>query len=172
MNDSATRLLEASSWPTGLESAVGLAPRLLELLDQGIVRRGNVLVWSGSVGDAANAPSIFPDLTAWECADSLFHLEDFVPVSVDIVDDEPRIGEEDQRVLLQQGITFALQLRRLVHGLDAPAPVRCIVSANETNATFRFHQIRPGESWNRHNLDGYRLEKVVVVDVSPSREAR
>ncbi|MEI8407202.1 MULTISPECIES: hypothetical protein [unclassified Kribbella] len=50
-----------------------------------------------------------------------------------------------------------------------PGPVRCIVGANETNATFRFHQIRPGESWNRPDLNSYRLERIVVVDIDPAR---
>ena len=130
----------------GLCPSDGLRPELRDRLDRGIVQRGGVLVWSGSVGNAATAPSRFPDLTGWECADSSFHLEDYVSVTVDTVDDEPRISELDQRILLQQGIAAALQLRRLVYELDAPTPVRCIVSANETNATFRFHQIRPGES--------------------------
>lgn len=169
MNDSAANLLEASTGPAGLGPAVGLAPALLELLDQGIARRGEVLVWSRSVGDAANAPSIFPDLTAWECADSSLHIEDFVSVTIDIVDDAPVIGECDQRTLLQHGIALAFGFSRLVQDLDAPVPVRCIVGANETNATFRFHQIRAGELWNRANLDDYRLEKMAALDISPVR---
>jgi len=31
---------------------------------------------------------------------------------------------------------------------------------------------RTGGSWNRPDLDGYRLEKVVVIDVSPSSDTR
>jgi hypothetical protein len=172
MNDSAAQLLELASESLGLCPGEGLAPGLRDRLEHGIVHRFDVLVWAGSVGNAANAPSIFPDLTGWECADSSFHLEDYVEVSVDTVDDEPRISEDDQRVLLQQGIAFALEFRGLVYELDAPAPVRCIVSANETNATFRFHRIRTGESWNRPDLDRYRLEKVVVIDISPSSDTR
>jgi hypothetical protein len=171
MNDSATRLLDAVSGLAGLCPSGGLTPELRERLERGIVQRGDVLVRSGSVGNAANAPSIFPDLTGWECADSSFHLEDYVSVTVDTVDDEPRISEPDQRILLQQGIAAALHLRRPVYELDKPMPVRCIVSANETNATFRFHQIRPGESWNNPNLDAYLLEKVVVLDISPQHSA-
>ena len=26
--------------------------------------------------------------------------------------------------------------------------MRCIIAVKDTNGTFRFHQIRPGESWN------------------------
>jgi len=156
MNDSAAQLLGAFVGAAGLGPVEGVAPRLREVLTRKIARRGDVLVWTDSVANAAKAPSIFPDLTGWECADSSFHLEDYVPVSVDTVDEEPRIGENDHQVLLQQGIAFTLQFRRLVYQLDAPTPVRCIVSANETNATFRFHVIRTGDSWNRPDLDDYR----------------
>jgi hypothetical protein len=167
MNDSAARLLEAVSEFAVLCPSDGLAPGLRDRLDRGIAHRRDVLVWPGSVGSTANAPWIFPDLTGWECADSSFHLEDYVPVTVDIIDDEPRISEPDQRALLQHGIAFALQFRRLVYELDEPVPVRCIISANDTNATFRFHQIRPGESWNNPNLDAYLLDKVVTLEISP-----
>ncbi|MFF3609922.1 hypothetical protein [Streptomyces sp. NPDC002463] len=46
--------------------------------------------------------------------------------------------------------------------------MRCVVAANETNATFRFHQIRPGEFWNYPDLDRYQLEKMVVIDFDPT----
>lgn len=172
MNDSAAQLLDVPSEPAGLGPTDGVAPRLQELLTRRIARRGDVLVWSGSVGDTAKAPSNFPDLTGWECTDSSFHIEDFVPVTIDDVDDEPRISEDDQRVLLQQGIAFGLRFSRLVYRLDALVPVRCIVGANETNATFRFHQIRAGESWTRPNLDDYRLDKLAVLDISPDARTR
>jgi hypothetical protein len=58
--------------------------------------------------------------------------------------------------------------RTLIHGLEPPVSVRCILSANETNATFRFHQVRPGERAHHPDLDGYRLEKMIVIDVRPS----
>ncbi|WP_327151129.1 hypothetical protein [Nocardia sp. NBC_01329] len=58
-------------------------------------------------------------------------------------------------------------MSRLVYELDSPAAVRFIVGANETNATFRFHRIRSGECWNRPNLDEYRQDKMIVVDVEP-----
>jgi len=146
----------------------GLAPGLRDLLAEGITRRGDVLTWAGSTGNANGAPSLFGDLTGWECADSSFHLEDHVPVDVRIVDDAPRISEEDQRILLLHGIAFAMEFRRLVTDLDRPGPVRCIVGANETNATFRFHLIRAGESWHDPDLDRYRTDKMVVIDLKPA----
>jgi hypothetical protein len=169
MNDAAVDALGAL---TGLAPAGppgGLAAGLRERAGHGIVRRGAVLVWADSTGDAARAPSSLPDLTAWECADSSFHLEDAVPVTVETDDaGQPSIDAADQRLLLLQGVALALELRRLVHALTPPASVRCIISVNDTNGTFRFHQVRAGEDWNRPNLDGYRLDKLVVVDIEPA----
>ncbi|MBX6383203.1 MAG: hypothetical protein IRZ07_09560 [Microbispora sp.] len=144
MNDSVVRLLGVLNGPATLEPPGGLAPGLQERIERGIVRRGQVLARADSVGKAEGAPSFFRDLTAWECADSSFHLEDFVPVEVATVDDAPFIAEDDQRILLLHGLAFARRFCRLVYALDPPSPVRCIIGANETNATFRFHLlVRP-----------------------------
>ncbi|WP_187452000.1 hypothetical protein [Streptomyces parvus] len=42
--------------------------------------------------------------------------------------------------------------------------MRCIIGANDTNATFRFHQSRPGESWNHPDLDSYQMDRMVLID--------
>jgi len=47
--------------------------------------------------------------------------------------------------------------------------VRCIIAVNDTNGTFRSHQIRPGESGNSPDLDAHREDKMIVVDIEPSR---
>jgi len=60
-----------------------------------------------------------------------------------------------------------LRFSRHVYGLQLPSAVRCIVSVNDSNGTFRFHQIRDGEYWNQADLDGYRLDKMIVIDVEP-----
>jgi hypothetical protein len=169
MNDDAVRLLGVLGGMAGIEPPGGLAAGLRERLASGIVRRAHVLTWADSQGHAEGAPSFFPDLTGWECADSSFHLEDEVPAAVTLTEEsEPRISEDDQRVLLSHGIVFATGFARLVYALDPPGPVRCIITANETNATFRFHQIRPGERWNLPDLDQYRLDKVIEIDTQPA----
>lgn len=167
LNDAAVRAVGVLA---GLDAAAppgGLAPGLRDELSTGISHRGDVLTWADSAGDAGGAPSFFNDLTAWECSDSSFHLEDCVPVQVELVDSVPRITDDDQRILLLHGIAFALEFGRLVYGLDRPCPVRCIVATNETNATFRFHKIRPGEYWNHPELDEYRTELMAVIDIEP-----
>ncbi|MEV3926065.1 hypothetical protein [Actinomadura coerulea] len=168
MNDAAAGMLGVLNGLGGIEPPGGLAPGLRARAAQGIVRQGKVLTWASSVGGAAGAPSFFKDLTAWECSDSSFHLEDEVAVDVRTVDDAPVIGEADQRILLLHGVSFALEFSRLVYALDPPSPVRCILGANDSNATFRFHQIRSGESWNAPDLDAYRLDKMIVIDIEPA----
>jgi hypothetical protein len=168
LNDAAVQALGLLDGLHGAAPLGGLAVGLQERIDRGIVRRGSVLTWADSVGNADGAPSFFKDLTAWECADSSFHIEDHVPaVHVAIVDEAPVISDSDQRILLVHGLAFGLQFSRLVYALDPPSPVRCIVAANDTNATFRFHQIRPGEFWNTPDLDSYRQDKAIVMDIEP-----
>jgi hypothetical protein len=169
MNDDAATLLGVFGHLADIAPPGGMAAGLRGLLASGIVRRAQVLTWADSYGNADDAPSIFPDLTGWECADSSFHLEDKVPVTVTLTaESEPRISEDDQRVLLSHGIAFAVEFAKLAHSLDPPAPVRCIIAANMTNATFRFHQIRPGERWNLPDLDQFRLDKIIEIDTEPA----
>jgi hypothetical protein len=170
MNDDAARLLGVCGLG-GLEPLDELSDGLRDLAVCGIERRGQVLTWADSASGAEGAPGMFQDLTGWECAESSFHLEDFVPVEVRIVNGcEPRISEDDQRVLLRQGVAFGLAVRQAAYALEPPVPVRCIISVNETNGTFRFHQVRPGEHWNLPELDTYRLDKMVVLDIEPFDE--
>jgi hypothetical protein len=173
MNDEAVRLLGVLDGVGGIEPPGRQTAGLQERLASGIVRRAQVLTWANSLGNADGAPSFFPDLTGWECSDSSFHLEDEVPVAVTLTEDsEPRISEAGQRVLLSHGIAFAMGFARLVYALDPPGPVRCIIAANQTNATFRFHQIRPGERWNLPDLDQFRLDKVIEIDTQPVARRR
>jgi hypothetical protein len=149
MNDAAVDLLGPM---TGMEPPGGLAPGLRGRADCGILRRGKVLTWADSTSRAEDAPSVFQDLTSWECADSSFRLEDLV-------------AETDQRILLLHGIAFAREFSRSALALDPPSKVRCILSANETQVTFRFHQIRQGEDWIQPDLDRYNPEKMIVLDI-------
>ncbi|MFJ9456273.1 hypothetical protein ACIRST_14430 [Kitasatospora sp. NPDC101447] len=91
-------------------------------------------------------------------------------MTVDVLaDGEPVIAEADQRLLLAQGLTLALHICHLGRSTEPPLQIRCIVSAGTTNGTFRFHRIRTGQRWHHPNLDGYTLEKMIVIDTgSPS----
>jgi hypothetical protein len=96
-------------------------------------------------------------------------VEDYVTVPVATVDHAPVIAEEDQLTLLRQALAFALRFSVLVRGLDVPHAVRCIIGVNETSGTFRFDQIRNGEYWNLPELDEYLSDKMIVLDIEPSR---
>jgi len=160
MNDAAVRALGVLDGLAAVAPPGGLAPGLRDLAARGIVRRGRVLTWPHSARDADGAPGSFQDLTGWECSDSSVHLDDRVAVQIAVVDGEPVISEADELVLLRQGLALALELSSAVYALWPPSPVRCIVASNVGGATFRFHQIRPGEDWNVSDLDEYLMEKV------------
>ena len=122
-----------------------LAPELRELVAEGVVRRGEALVFAMHAGKVDGAPGNFPNLTLWECSVSSFHLDYVVPVAVGRSDDgEPVIGEADQVLMLRHGLGFALEVVRLVSALEDPVPVCCIVGANSTNGTSV--SIAPGQA--------------------------
>ncbi len=91
-----------------------------------------------------------------------------MPVHVESPEDEPVISEADQVVMLRHGLGFALEVVRLVRALPEPVAVRCVVSANSTNGTFRFHLARRGESWLHPDVDTYSPDKLIVADSGSS----
>ncbi|WP_157617249.1 hypothetical protein [Saccharomonospora marina] len=172
MNELAVRALGQA----GAQAAVPvseLAPKLRELAAEGVIRHGAALALARHAGKAPEPRSGGRDLTGWECATSSVHLEDMlegiVPIrSGSAGDGEPVIAESDQVLLLRHGLGFALEIVRLVRALPEPVAIRCIVGANSTNATFRFHSAREGESWLNPDVDTYLLDKLIVVDSGPA----
>ena len=168
MNDAAASGLGALTGRGLAAPPDGITVGLAAMVAEGIEVRGEVVVWNDGARWAAPPPGSFPDFTGWECFVNSFHLEDVVPVEVVLSEEgEPSISEADQVVLLRPGVAFALEVCRLAAGLDGRVPVRCVVAANRTNGTFRFHRIRAGQDWVRADLDAYQSEKVVVVDYQP-----
>lgn len=153
----------------GAVPAAELAPELRELVAGGIVWHGPALAFARDAAHTQAPRSGAPDLTGWECATSSFHLDDVVPVHVgSLADGEPVINEADQVLMLRHGLGFAFEVVRLVHTMPEPVAVRCIVGANSTNGTFRFHRARRGESWLNPDIDEYLLDKMIVVDSGPA----
>ncbi|WP_431957318.1 DUF6630 family protein [Nocardia lijiangensis] len=171
MNDRAARLLGLRDGFGGLDPEEELASGLRTWVDGGIGCRGEVVCWAPVPAHADDAPGPFGDLTGWECFHTDFHLEDFVPVDSKYADG-PIIGVDAQRTLLRQGIALAREVGRLAGELSTPIPLRCIVATNDTNGKFRFHRIRPGESWLLEDLDSYDRDYVVVIDFLPRRSDR
>ncbi len=167
MNDAAARSL-GPDFPLG-EAPPAEAPRLHELLAEGVVRRDEVIVLARHRDQAGGAPGGFGDLTGWECGTNSFHLDDVIPVERRFrADGEPVIGEADQTLLLRHGLWFAVRVAHLAAALEDPVPVCCIVGTNSTGGTFRLHRARPGQSWLAADLDGYATEKIIAVDFSPA----
>jgi hypothetical protein len=153
----------------GAVPAAELAPQLRTLVVDGIVRHGSALAFARDAARTQAPSPGTPDLTGWECATSSFHLDDVVPVQVGSLEDgEPVISEADQVVMLRHGLGFAVEVVRLVRALPEPVAVRCIVGANSTNGTFRFHRARRGESWLNPDVDNYPQDKLIVVDSGPA----
>ncbi|MFJ2834227.1 hypothetical protein ACIO52_02575 [Nocardia sp. NPDC087230] len=147
----------------------GSVPELRERAQAGVVRCGEVVVFADQVERATRPLGNSVDLTQWEVDASSFHLDDFVPVDKGLRDElgVPMISEGDQRRVLVQGLMLALCIARCGHSLNEPIALRCIIGANTTGGTFRFHRVRPGEQWHSADLDGYGAaeeEKVIVVE--------
>lgn len=171
MNDAAAALLNAWTGLAPTQPPQGLTAGLRDLTANGIALHGDAVVLTDTarhLGDTGPGGSI--DLTAWECSVNSFHLEDFVPVTVDVLDEgESVIAEADQRLLLAQGLTLALHICHLGRSVEPPLHIRCVVSASTTNVTFRFHRIRAGQQEHHPDLYRYTLEKMIVIDTgSPS----
>jgi len=163
VNDAAADSLALLSAPPG-----GLAPGLRELAGAGIVQCGEVVVLAKDAAKAAGAPGIFADLSYWEGQVSSFHPDDVAPVTVSTSDDhEPVISEDDQRLMLAHGLAFAYEVARLGRAAEPPLPLRCIVGANTTNGTFRFHRVRVGQDRLVSDLDSDEHDKLIVVETLP-----
>lgn len=169
MNDAAASGLGVLNG-LGLEAPPeGITAGLRAIIANGIEVRDEVIVWKNGPRRAAPPPGDFPDFTGWGCFVNSFHLEDEVPVTVVLSDEgEPSISDVDQVVLLRQGLALALGVCRLAGDLARPVAVRCVVAANRTNGTFRFHRIRAGEDWVLEDLNAYESDKIVVVDLVPA----
>lgn len=73
--------------------------------------------------------------------------------------------------MLRQGVVLSRIVHALARRLPDRPPVRCITAVIESNGTFRFHQIRPGEEWLRlDDLDTYTGELLVVIDARQEGE--
>ncbi|MFJ9691239.1 hypothetical protein [Kitasatospora sp. NPDC101183] len=168
MNDAAVEMLGLADG-AGLMPPEGLSDGLRELLARGITRQGEVISWGSGANGALDAPGNYQNLSVWESSHNSFHLEDYVPVDRLIVECVPQVSEDAQRVLLRQGFALAMGMRGLFAELDPPAPVRFLIAANDTCATFRFVQVREGEAVFGEDLDAFRTDRVLVVEYLPNR---
>jgi hypothetical protein len=73
-------------------------------------------------------------------------------------------------------LEYAAMLQEALMPLATERLLRVIVSLSEDDefpkfaCTVRFHQIRPGETWIAEDLEGFKSEAILVVDVSSSSQ--
>src|SRR5262249_21697659 len=154
-----------------------LHPELAALLRRGLKARQGALTFAAHKQTYARdrkdlaqaiAAGRWQDLSDHEWDVNDLHLVEYAPVTVtELPDGSPHISEADQVLLLRLGLQVAEHVIGLARSLLSPAAVTCVISANDTSGTFRFYQTRPGEDMLVEDLDGYRLEKLVVVEDLP-----
>lgn len=180
MNDLATAALRFGTAP--LYGGARLDAELPGIINAGLTVREDAVLFasfretlpvkSGQVAQAIKRMG-WRNLTTYECQHNSFHLEDDTMQQGELNEDGvPLISEADQVTLLHRGLLIARHVCNLARSLAEPVPVRCIISASETNGTFRFHQLRDGEDWISTDLDRFQLEKIVLVDSRPPTQAQ
>ncbi|GAA2386908.1 hypothetical protein GCM10010420_07230 [Streptomyces glaucosporus] len=163
-NDAAARVLAERGFAEADPGELGrlIAARGLARDDRGALHVPGV---------SFRVPSLPPwtSLTDHEAQRNCWHLDDHPDVPVE-VDDEgaPHVGPAGRLLMLRQGLALSRTVRTLARALPDRPPTCCVIGVNETGGTFRFHQVRPGESWVARELDGYGSEPVVVVEDRPA----
>jgi hypothetical protein len=166
LNDLAVRGVGAA--PEAVVDLPGINPGELlhRLTSGGLARdeRGGLFV----PGLSFNVPD-FADLTYRECQRNSWHLDDHPEVQVNVDENgTPHIADDDQVRMLRNGIVLSRAVREMARALPDQPSTCCIIAANSTNGTFRFHQLRQGESWIGEDLDAYLDEMIIVVEDRPS----
>lgn len=167
MNDAAMRALAIAHDLTSDEQPEKLIAGLHRLIERGIERRNQVLTWANSRAVTENATEHPGGLTGWEASNNWVPLEGFIGVQSNALYGPDNLPEGQQQILLHYGIEFLLKFTALAQALDPPVPLRCILAGSERSVTFRFHQIRPAETWDPNNPWNFSPEKVIVADIAP-----
>lgn len=166
-------VLEAA-WP--LDPVGQLPAGLQRLLADGLVTRGGALLLAADPNPPevtfAELPTeqqaVYHDLTGWECFVNELHLDEHLQGA----DAANGLDLDAQRAVLVCGLAATLVLHQHARQLPVPPSIRCITATNASGATFRFHQIRPGEQWLDGDLDNYTNEALLVIDWQPPRNVQ
>jgi hypothetical protein len=89
-----------------------------------------------------------PDRTGFECFINHVH-----------------IPFENTKESLIHCLDYVAVLERALISTALPGPFRVIVSIADHNCIVRFHRIRRGEDWIDENLEVYKSEAIMVLDV-------
>lgn len=89
-----------------------------------------------------------PDRTGFECFINHFH-----------------IPFEDTRESLVHCLDYVAALECALSSTPLAGPFRVILAISDRDCTVRFHRIRPNENWIDENLEMYKSEALLVLDV-------
>jgi len=129
-----------------------LNQRLSQYLTEGVVeRRGFVLLKAEMNSAGAYNPRPHFDETGYECLVNHIHIDPKKP---------------DDTSQLDQGLTYADRLAEVLQTSGYRGPFRIILSygLEDKVCTVRFHRVREGQSWLSDNLEGYKMEGILVID--------
>ena len=123
------------------------------------------IVESDSIWSTARTPvNNQDDETGFECSLSKIHVEDFVAEDLPLAE------------VTRVGIAYALRLRdallrlrsvltgtfRIIVDAQLPSPD---LDVHGSVCTVRFHKVRPGQVWLDDDLDAYKLNAVLVIEL-------
>jgi hypothetical protein len=101
------------------------------------------------------------DETGFECSLSKVHIEDFAGKDLPLAD------------LTRFGIAYALRLRDALLRLSVSGLLRIVVDSQLPSSEcdvkssiciVRFHKLRAGQAWLADDLEGYKLNAVLVIE--------
>ena len=125
-----------------------ITPELCNYVSQGVVfEHGCAFLRALWAGDPSFRLDRFPDLTGAECFVNHVHLAD--------------LGIAASKEQLCESVALAGAIARL----GRPERLRFIISLKDAECVWRFHRRRRGERWLDDDLESYREEALLVIDV-------
>ncbi len=142
----------------GANEPYSLDPNLSSILDSGIREVNGAYLFAKLEGSEAEPSSQFMDLTDYEYMVNHIHLEfNLMPQS-----------RKNPRILVRNGVVFADRLRTKLASAFPKIPFRIILSFRShpiLTCVVRFHRIRNNQEPISDNLEDYKSDAMMVVEV-------
>ncbi len=130
---------------------------LLDLLEAGIHQHGDIYSISSREPTHEDIKRAF-DETGYEASENHIHMEDYVGRGgnpIELVKVGLAYSQKIAEILKKQFPTIPFQISLSYHTGKYPS---CVV---------RFHKQRPDEHWLTEDLEGYKEEAVLAIDITP-----
>ena len=135
--------------------AVALPKKLVTLLEHGFQKEAGCLVFRWMWEHSPATVGSFQDRTAFEMFVNHVHMEDFART-------------RSVAKLLARALVFSEELLSRVRTMRLNKPYRVIISVQTGGCVVHHHQMRTGEDSIPADLEAYKEEAVLVMDV-PAR---